>query len=176
MLREILSQPQGPGEETGDGRGLNDERHGSVDSGYFSRKGSKAVSTDASKRDAIYVEEMGELGERFGQQNRQDADEQAEEADDEGAGLEDLDDEETGGAKQQGMNVKGDIKDQARKRDIPHPTSHTETALPLEHTNQTYPQTRMGTRFISPRRPAEARVSADEATVAARPRFLGLGK
>lgn len=167
MLREILSR----GEEMGDGEGLNDGRHGSEDSGYFSRRSSKAISTGDGRRDSIFMEELGEMIQGIGREDVKDDDEEAEEADDEGAGLEDLeeeDEQENDYEKQEGVgvSVKGD-DDQAEKEGIARPTNQPETP---EHVKQAYSQTRIVTRFISARKPAEPRVSADEAVVA-RPRY-----
>lgn len=173
MLREILAQPQGAGEELGDRDGMNNGRHGSEDSGYFSRRGSKAVSTGAGKRDSIFMEELGEMVEIITKEDDKDNDEEAEEADDEGAEMKDLEEEiekENEGkkgddGKQEGLNMNVD-EDQTSKEPIPQPTIPTNPALAPEPVNQILPQVRIGTRFISPRRPAEPRLSADEAVVA----------
>ena len=180
MLREILSQPQGAREEIGDSEGLNDSRHGSKDSGYFSRRNSKAISAGDGRRDSVFMEELGEMAEGIERDDGKDEDEGAEEADDEGVGLESSGEfgkeveENEGGEKQEGVNVKGD-EDQGKNDDMRHPTDQTETALTPEHVRQPYPLTRIGTRFISARKPAEPRVSADEAVVA-RPRYPGMEK
>lgn len=177
MLREILSQPQGVREKIGDGEGLNDGRHGSEDSGYYSRRDSKAVSTGDGRRDSIFMEDLGEMAEGIEREDGKDEDERAEEADDEGAGLESLGEEveeNEGGEKPEGVNVKRD-EAQAKKEGITHPTNQPETALTPEHVRQAYPLTRIGTRFISARKPAEPRVSADEAVVA-RPKHSRMEK
>ena len=188
MLREILAQPQGAGEELGDGDGMSNGRHGSEDSGYFSRRGSKAVSTGAGKKDAIFMEELGQMVEVIKREDDKDKDEEAEEADDEGAEMKDLEEEiekekekekenenENEGIEdsdgKQGLNMNVD-ENQTNDEPIPIPAN---PALAREPVNQIYAQVRIGTRFISPRRPAEPRLSADEAVVA-RSRSSGLEK
>ena len=148
---------------------MHDERHGSEDSGYFSRRNSKAISTGGDRRDSILLDELGETVEEMEREDRKHDDDRAEEADDEGAGLEDLEEEdeeeeEEGDREGENLNRKDD-QDQARKEGIPQPTNQTMTP---EHPDQLHPQMGIGTRFISPRKPAEPRVSADE-VVAARP-------
>lgn len=39
---------------------MHDGRHGSEDSGYFSRRSSKAVSTGGDRRDSFLVDGLGE--------------------------------------------------------------------------------------------------------------------
>ena len=85
MLHEILAQPLRADEEIGEAYSRNDGRHGSQDSGYYSRRDSKATSTGDGKRDSVLTEEMEEISEVY---------EGAEEADDEGAGLEDDEEDE----------------------------------------------------------------------------------
>ena len=170
-LRAIL---EGAFEDDGNGR------HGSGDSGYFSRRSSKAIGTGGGKRDLILVEEIGETIEGVEREDSRDDDDRAEEADDEGAGLEELEEEEEEEEEEKGEgdgeangpdNGKGD-QDQAEEKRIAQPTKQT---LTTEHANQFYPQMPIGTSFISPRRPAEPRISADEAMFA-RPRHPGAGK
>lgn len=165
MLREILAQPQGVGE----GDAINDGRHGSEDSGYFSRRSSKAVSIGGGGRGSILVEELGELVERVDREDDKHEDDEAEEADDEGAGLEDLEedeDEDDGDGKEETINTKTNSDHAMDKDGIAQPTALNQTVTP-KHVHQALPQTRFGTRFISPRRPAEPRLSsADEAMVA----------
>ncbi|CAD6574376.1 MAG: hypothetical protein ASARMPREDX12_006570 [Alectoria sarmentosa] len=182
VLREILAQPQGAGEELDDGDGMNNGRHGSEDSGYFSRRGSKAVSAGAGKRDSIFMEELGEMVDIITKEDDKDNDEEAEEADGEGAEIKDLEEEiekenegkEGGDGKQEGLNMNVD-EDQTNKETIPQPTIPTDPTLTPEPINQSYLQVRIGTRFISPRRPAEPQLSADEAVVA-RSRSPEVGK
>lgn len=156
MLRDMLAQRGGAGEEVGDGGGLNDERHGSVDSGYFSRRSSKAISIGGGgRRDSILIEEMGETVK--GGDNKED-DEGAEEADDEGVGLEDLEEveeeeeEEENDRKGKVLNSNGDA-DRAKNEGTARPNA-TRTPTP-EHLSHAFPQPRIGTRFISPRKPAD---------------------
>ena len=177
MLREILAQPQATArEETGDAYSMKDGRHGSEDSGYFSRRGSKAVSTGDGKRDSVLTEEMEEIAEEIENNNDDGGDEIAEEADDEGAGGEDLKQEEEGdNSLLLGLN---DHNHLPRRKSIiaqrPQPHTHTPPPTPSAPRHNQTPtpasehrtQIQIGTRFISPRKPASPRLSADEATVA----------
>lgn len=154
MLRDMLAQRGGAGEEMGDGGGLNDERHGSVDSGYFSKRSSKAISIGGGgRRDSILIDEMGKTVK--GEDDKE-VDEGAEEADDEGAGLEDLEEieeeEEENDGKGKGLNSNGD-EDRAKNEGTARPNA-TRTPTP-EHLSHAFPQPRIGTRFVSPRKPAD---------------------
>ena len=171
MLREMLAQPQDD-EGGSDAYSIKDGRHGSEDSGYYSRRASKAVST-GGRRESIFTEEIGEIIEGIESQHVQHDDEVAEEADDEGAGLEDVDEEdrkeeEKSGRKSRlnrtGEDYEGTAQSSLREQPpIPEKIYHTS------------PQTQIGNRFISPRRPAEPRLSIDEALVA-RGSYLGGGE
>ena len=129
-----------------DGYNIKNERHGSEDSGYFSRRGSKATSTGDGKRDSVLTEAMEEIVEDY---------EGAEEADDEGADLEEPEEEE----------------DHARiKHFSPQPPfqtrlEHHQTHLHPYHPHQEQSRVQIGSRFISPasRKPAAPLLSADEA-------------
>ena len=123
---------------------------------------------------------MGETVEEIEREDSRVEYDRAEEADDEGAGLEDLEEEEeeekkkkwgSDGKAESPNNVNGD-QDQAEKEGIAQPIKQT---LTPEHANQLYPRMRIGTSFISPRRSAEPRISTDEAMFA-RPRRPGAGK
>lgn len=155
----------------GEGNGMHDARHGSEDSGYFSKRNSKAASTGGAKRDSMLVEEPIETVEEVEREADDDNDEEAEEADDEGASLEDPEEDEdedefeskSDGKKRENLTGIHD-RDQAMiKASIAQPTTQS---LTPDHLHQSHPQTQIGTRFISPRRPAEPRISADEAEVA----------
>lgn len=177
MLREILAQPQATArEEMGDAYSMKDGRHGSEDSGYFSRRGSKAVSTGDGKRDSVLTEEMEEIAEEIENNNDDDDDEISEEADDEGAGGEDLEQEEEGyNSLLLGLNDNNHLphrKSIIAQRPQPHTHTHPPTPSASQHNQTPTPasehrtQIQIGTRFISPRKPASPRLSADEATVA----------
>lgn len=174
ILREMLAQP-GEGEETSEGRGMNDVRHGSEDSGYFSRRSSKTVVTGGGSRDSIFLEDVNDTVGGIEREEGKNGDDRAEEADDEGAGLEDLEEEEEYKYDRRGRESPPVTDDEAhtQKDSIAQPTHQP---LTPGHGSQTHPQTRIiGTRFISPRRPAEPQLSADEATVA-RAKHPGAGK
>ena len=81
MLREILAS-----EATGDTESRDDGRHGSEDSGYFSRKSSKAASVGDGRKQSFLRKELEDL--IGAEDTNENDDEEAEEADDEGAGLE----------------------------------------------------------------------------------------
>ena len=150
MLREMFA---GPSPATGGGDDVvTDRRHGSEDSGYFSRKGSKATPGGGG-RDSIRVDEGGSLM----MEDADDDDEKAEEADDEGAGLDEADDDE-------GAVDEEEEKKETHPNDSP-PRTAANTAHPMPKTTPGHATdwARIGTRFISPRRPAEPRLSADEA-------------
>lgn len=189
MLREMLAQRQGVGEEMGEGDGMNVGRHGSADSGYFSRRSSKAVSTGGDKRESILMEELSEMVEEVGKEDNANSDSGAEEADDEGAGLEDPEEQEKGEEQEEeqgegkvkviSLTGNGNEEDQAQKQPtaLPpnQPTVTPKPELKHDHDHLTQlhpPQMRIGTRFLSPRRPAEPRLSADEAMGVARARHL----
>ena len=153
----MLAQPPAEvGADTGLGEGYNymkNERHGSEDSGYFSRRGSKATTTAGDgKRDSVLTDAMEDIVEG------------AEEADDEAA---DLDEMEEGG-------------DHARiKRVSPHQHSAFQTR-PEEHlhplqAHHEQSRVRIRSRFLLD--PAAARkqaipllVGADEAVSSSRAR------
>ena len=100
-------------------------------------------------------------------------DEVAEEADDEGAGLEDIDKK----------NVKEEEKDDGKSRLSRTCDEDEGTAKSSLHKRTTtaeriytpFPLFRTGNRFISPLKPAAPRLSAEEALVA-RGRYLGGGE
>ena len=177
MLREMLAQPRDADEGTDDIYNIKDERHGSEDSGYYSVKGSKTIIT-SGRRESIFTREIGEVIEGIEGRHvhvRND-DEMAEEADDEGAGLEDLD----------GMVRREEaIDDRKRRLNNNRPgDEHEGTAAKSGfqkhvrvHTREKiyHPFPQMGNRFISVRKPAEPRLSADEALVA-RGKYLGEGE
>ena len=177
MLREILAQPSiAAREEMGNDYNMKDGRHGSEDSGYFSRRDSKALSTGDGKRDSVLTEEMEEIAEEIeNNDDGNDDDEIAEEADDEGADLEEPEEEEGYNS----LPTKLDDNDnnlRHKKHNFaqPPPSHHTltptpsapRTQIPTTTTGQHRTQSPIGTRFISPRRPASPCLSADEATVA----------
>ena len=162
MLHEILAQGEMVEEEMGDGYSMKNRRHGSEDSGYFSRRGSKAISTGDGKRDSILTQEMGGIAEDV------EMEDEAEEADDEGVVAEELVAED--GSSKGGLNRKGHDY-----HGIAQPSVHPQIAKP-EHLYQVQPQTRIGTRFISPRKPAEPRLSADDDAVVARRRDVAVVK
>ena len=152
MLHEILAQPLGGDEETGDGYKMRDGRHGSEDSGYFSRRGSKATITGEGKRDSVLTEAMEEIVEDY---------EGAEEADDEGADLEELDEDEE--------------EYRAKAEHIINPSSSGRAQPKNLHLNKHHPQEQqeqqtriqVGTRFISPapRKLASPLFSSEEAVM-----------
>ena len=178
MLREILAS-----EATGDIESRDDRRHGSEDSGYFSRNGSTAASAGDGRRESFLRKELEDL---IGLENtkKKNDDEEAEEADDEGAGLEeDIEDYEFDTVSNSGRFDAGTTKQRTtvprncnptlnlnndspstKPKPIPysttqiHPPSHPPTST-LPHSNQSH----LAPSFISPRRPAAPRVSADEA-------------
>ena len=175
MLREILAS-----EATGDVESRDDGRHGSEDSGYFSRKGSKAASVGDGRRDSFLRKELEDL---IGLDTTNEKnDEEAEEADDEGAGLEeDIEDYEFDAVSKSGRfaartteprttdprnNPALNLNDapSTKPKLIPysttqtHPPTHSPTVTPQQKN-----QSHLAPRFISPRRPAAPRVSADEA-------------
>lgn len=153
MLREILAHPQ----RAGEGDGISDGRHGSEDSGYFSRRSSKAVSVGGGMRDPMLVEELEELAEMIERKK----DEAAEEAEDEGDGLDDEDD----GQKGMTPNTNNNSHLATEISDTEHLTPFTQPAATPSHLHQVPPQSPIGTRFISPRKPAQPRLSADDAVV-----------
>lgn len=157
----MLEQPHKTGETMGEGDGANDERHGSEDSGYFSRRGSKAISIGAGRRDSILLQELGEtveMIEKEEEDDKHDDDEGAEEADNEGAGLEDPEVDEgddgvlRGEPKGTRLTTKADSHHAMGKNDKEQPSTPNQTATTPERPTQIPPQTRIGTRFISPRR------------------------
>ena len=170
MLREILAS-----EATGGTESRDDGRHGSEDSGYFSRKSSKAASVGDGRKQSFLRKELEDLiGTEATQENN---DEEAEEADDEGAGLEeDIEGYEFDTVSKAGpfgsktteprnynpaRNLNNDAPS-TKTKSIPYSTTQTQTHPPiltLPHKNQSY----LAPSFISPRRPAVPRVSADEA-------------
>ena len=179
MLREILAQPQATArEEMGDAYSMKDGRHGSEDSGYFSRRDSKVVSTGDGKRDSVLTEEMEEIAEEIENNNDDGDGEIAEEADDEGAGGEDPEqdeEEERHNSLLLGLNDNNRLphrKSIIAQRPQPHTHTHPPTPSAPQHNQTPTPapehrtQIQIGTRFISPRMPASPRLSADEATVA----------
>ena len=146
MLHEILAQPPEMGADVGldEGYNIKNERHGSEDSGYFSRRGSKATSTGEGKRDSVLTEAMEEIVEDY---------EGAEQADDEGADLEEAEDDE------------GDHH--ARTEYVSQPTSQTRSEQHRSHPHPHLEQSRVqvGSRFISlapGKQPASPLLSADE--------------
>lgn len=176
MLREILAHPQGTGEELDNAGG----RQGSEDSGYFSKRGSKAISTVGATRGSLLAEELSEMIRGVEREDDKDTDEVAEEADDESADLDDLDEDhnenaqEESDAQGQDLNRNGKAAaDQLRNEATASPTNRT---LSPEHVDHISPQPRIiGARFISPRKPAEPTLSAHEAVVAGS-RRLGAGR
>ena len=133
----------------GEGYSIRDERQGSEDSGYFSRRGSKTASTGDVNRDSVLTEAMEEIIEDY---------EGAREADDEGADLQGPEEEE----------------DHARTKYAyskpPFPTRPAEHLHIHPHPHPPHQGRRriqFGTHFLSPatRRPASPLLSADEAVV-----------
>ena len=174
MLREMLEKPQEADEGMSDSHSVKDGRHGSEDSGYYSRRESKTIGT-SGRRESIFTEQIGEVMEGIEGQDLQADDEVAEEADDEGAGLEDLDKKD--GKKEEGkgdgksrLSRTGDEDEEGTAKSSPH--KRTPTAERIYHP---FPQFQMGNRFISPLKPAAPRLSAEEALVA-RGRYPGEGK
>lgn len=164
MLHEILAQPVGTPEEVGgEAYDRNDGRHGSEDSGYFSRRGSKATTASAGKRDSVLTE-MEEIAEDY---------EGAEEADDEGADLEEPEDADSDRDKiinplDRDRNRNGGL---GKTNRIIAPSStllRNQTEHPTHIHPHPHPDIRVGSRFISPapRKPASPRLSADEAVFA----------
>ena len=176
MLREILAS-----EATGDIESRDDGRHGSEDSGYFSRQGSTAASAGDGRRKSFLRKELEDL---IGLENTNEKnDEEAEEADDEGAGLEeDIEDYEFDAVSKSGrfdartteprnynsaLNLNNEPPSTNHKSVLYFTTqtqtqAQTQTHPPtpaLPHKNQSH----LAPRFISPRRPAAPRISADEA-------------
>ena len=175
MLREILAS-----EATGDIEGRDDGRHGSEDSGYYSRKSSKAASAGDGRRESFLRKELDDL---IGVENTKENndDEEAEEADDEGAGLEeDIEDYDFDTVSKSGhfdaeprtteprnydpaLNLNNDVPSTKPKSKLNSTTqTPTQTHPPtptLPHKNQSH----LAPSFISPRRPAAPRISADEA-------------
>lgn len=147
VLREILAQPHRSREEVGGGEGLNGDRHGSEDSGYFSRRSSKALSTGGDEMDSTLLEDVGEVVDEKA------AEEVAEEFHDEGAGPQKVE------------QSRYDSKDQMKKEGTASP--FPDQTVTSEHVNLLLPQLHIGTRFLSPQRRAEARVSAEEAVFTA---------
>ena len=142
MLHEILAQPPEVG--LGEGYNMKIERHGSEDSGYFSRRGSKATIAGDGKRDSVLTEAMEDIVEDY---------EGAEEADDEGAELEDPEEEE----------------DTARTKLVsPFQTQPTEHRAIQTHPHHEQSRVHIASRFLFPaaRKPASPLLSADEAVVA----------
>ena len=148
MLHEILAQPPGTAdEEKGDGYNVKDRRQGSEDSGYFSRRGSKATSAGDSKRDSVLTEAMEGIAEDY---------EGAEEADDEGADLEDDDDGDGNLTGKMHTFQPSPLLTQASNQ----PDYQNRSLI---HPQQT--RIHIGSRFISPapRKPASPHLSAEEA-------------
>ena len=144
----MLAQPSGADEEGGDDYGIKDGRQGSKDSGYYSQRNSKTISAGGSRRDSIITEEIAEMMMKEGVE--EDADDKAEEADDEGATLL-LEEEMDQHTKKDTMIKQSTV-----------PTPNTDDPAPIHHPHRT----QISTRFISPRKPAEPRLSAEEALVA----------
>ena len=158
----------------GEGDGANDGRHGSEDSGYFSRRSSKAISIGAGRRDSILLQELGKTVEMIEKEEDDKHDEGAEEADDEGASLEDPEEkeEEDGAPRVTRPRTKTNSHHAMESNDKEQPPALTQTAATSEHLHHVLPQSRLGTRFISPRKPAEPRLSADDP----RTRYTGFGR
>ena len=174
MLREILAS-----EATGDVDSRDDGRHGSEDSGYFSRQGSTAASAGDGRKESFLRKELEEL---IGLENPNEKnDEEAEEADDEGAGLEeDMEDYEFATVSKSGrfdakttdprnhnsaLNLNNDPPS-TKSKTILYSTTQTQTQTQTHPPTPTSPQkhqSHLAPRFISPRRPAAPRISADEA-------------
>ena len=177
MLREILAS-----EATGDIDSRDDVRHGSEDSGYFSRTGSTAASAGDGRKESFLRKELEDL---IGLEDTNEKnDEEAEEADDEGAGLEeDIEDYEFATVSKSGrfdartteprttdprnyspaLNLNDPPSTKSKTilystTQAQTPTHHPPTPA-SPHKNQSH----LAPRFISPRRPAAPRVSADEA-------------
>lgn len=184
MLHEMLAQPVETPDEVGGGGAYNlkDGRQGSEDSGYFSRRGSKATTSsgDGGKRDSVLTDAMEDIAEDYEGGG-------AEEADDEGADLEEPDDLEesdrdrimkeqqhldhqnrTGGLGKSNRIITSPaqstplLQQTKTQTQTEHPTSHIH---PHPHTHA---DIRIGNRFISPapQKPASPRLSADEAVFA----------
>ena len=158
-----------------EGDGVSNARHGSEDSGYFSRRSSRAVNTSGATRDSVFLEDLNEMAEKVEREKERDDDDGgAEEADDEGAGVKDLEEEEEHEEEKEeyehvergreGPTVTDDDESPAQKTSTVGPTTN-QPSTP-EHGSRIHPPVRIGTRFISPRRPAEPRLSADEVLVA----------
>lgn len=155
----------------GESDGINDRRHGSEDSGYFSRRTSKAVSFGGSMRDSILLEELEEMVEMI---KKEGDDEGVEEVADEGDDLEDDEDEDVGNQVRR-LNTKTNSHHAMEHDQTAQSTALTQTAATPSHPHQPLPQSRIGTRFISPQRPVQPRLSADEAVVAGAG-YKGVGK
>ena len=171
----MLAQQHRAGEKMGEGDSTNDGRHGSEDSGYFSRRSSKAISIGAGRRDSILLQELGETVEMIEKEDdKHDDNEGAEEADDEGAGLEDLEEDEDADGEPRGTSVptKTDSHHAMENNDKEQTPAPAQTAATSEHPNQIPPQSRLGTRFISPRKPAQPLLDTDDA----RTRYTGFGQ
>ena len=173
MLREILAS-----EVTGDMESRDDGRHGSEDSGYFSRKSSKAASAADGRRESFLRKELEDLIGVESTKGKND-DEEAEEADDEGAGLEeDIEDYEFDTVSESGrfdaeprttprnydpalnLNKEAPTKLQSKHYSTTQTPTQTHPPTPtLPHKNQSH----LAPSFISPRKPAAPRISADEA-------------
>ncbi len=110
---------------------MKEQRHGSKDSGYFSRRGSKAVSMGGGKRESMFMEEMRGISEG--------EDDEVEEADDEGAGMEGL-----GGEYGAGDRKHGD------DGGVGHVPLDTQAMTP-EHVDQIHSQMPRGGRFVGAR-------------------------
>lgn len=156
MLHEILAQPVGTPDEVGEAYDRKDGRQGSEDSGYFSRRGSKATSAGDGKRDSVLTE-MEEIVED---------DEGAEEADDEGADLEEPESDRDEIHKPLTRTRNGGLGN-AKRIIAQHTLFQTQTKEHPTHVHP-HPDIRIGSRFISPapRKPASPRLSADEAVFA----------
>lgn len=159
MLHEILAQPVGTPDEVGEAYNRKDGRHGSEDSGYFSRRGSKATSTGDGKRDSVLTE-MEEIVEDY---------EGAEEADDESADLEEPEDLESDRDKiMKPLHGNRSVGLGKTNRIAQSTLLQTQTEHPTHIHPHPHPDIRIGNRFISPapRKPASPRLSADEAVFA----------
>ena len=152
MLHEILAQPAEVGANVGLGEGysIRDERQGSEDSGYFSRRGSKTTtSTGDVNRDSVLTEAMEGIIEDY---------EGAEGAGDEGADLRGPE-EENDRARTKHIYTKHPFQTRPADHHHSHPHPHT------PHQEQS--RIPIASRFLSPatRRPASPLVSADETVV-----------
>lgn len=117
-----------------------------------------AGGSGGARRESGLTDEKSTIPEGIEREDEKNSDDEAEEADDEGAGLEDVEEEDEEDMED---NDDDDLK--------------AERTVTPRHPNPPLPQIRIETRFISPHRPAEPHLSRDEAVVDGRDR-LGRGE